>query len=263
MSTRPVDELIGQIDDELYMRGLRLEVIRPEVEQRNTPWMDRLIRDFHDIAVDSFGRSLPYEAIDGRTREADVLTVLRGGDGEALAYTVNARLELGGVPVNYFATALARRRMQGKGFYRLINPLREALIPDAQAVMTRTQNPLVDHSFAKVCAQGGYVLYPEPDMSGDAFPLHAVDMSGRALTIARAFAAGVEPSLICKGVYDFGEPCGPRALMYDTPAPVTDRQKRIWSQMDVERGDAVILVGIRQQGVIILDPEGWMHGPPR
>ncbi len=134
MSTKPVDELIGQIDDELYMQGLRLEVIRPEVEQRNTPWMHRLIMDFHDIAVDSFGRSLPYEAIDGRTREADVLTVLRGGDGEALAYTVNARLLLAGIPVNYFATALARRRMQGKGFYRLINPLREALLPDAQAV---------------------------------------------------------------------------------------------------------------------------------
>ncbi len=251
MSTKPVDELIGQIDDELYMQGLRLEVIRPEVEQRNTPWMHRLIMDFHDIAVDSFGRSLPYEAIDGRTREADVLTVLRGGDGEALAYTVNARLLLAGIPVNYFATALARRRMQGKGFYRLINPLREALLPDAQAVMTRTQNPLVDHSFAKVCAQGGYVLHPEEDYTD------------RALKIAREFSADVTDSMICKGVYNFGEPCGPRALMYDTPAPTTERQKRIWSQMDVERGDAVILVGLKHKGLIVLDPEDMRYGPPR
>ncbi|MBS3074677.1 hypothetical protein J4447_04495 [Candidatus Pacearchaeota archaeon] len=223
----------SEVRKDIETRGLELEVIKPAEKGRRSLWMDALIKEFHEIAVDSFGRWLPFEAIDGRTRDADLLLVLRDKGSRAVGYTVNELLTLNGTKTNYFATGLLRRDIQGNGLYGPLNHLRSVAIP-SEALMTRTQSPVVYRGFTKICSHQGLQVNP-----------NGVSPSPKALDIAKAFCGKTGEDFIVKGVYNFGE--GGRALMYDTPEPKTDIEKKIWSRLKINNGDAVIIVGVKDE----------------
>ena len=222
------NSLIEEINKNLSLMELRVEIIQPKPEHKKTQEMDRLISELYDVAVDAFDKPLPYEAIDSRTRDASYILLLKDRKGRTVGYTVNEQLTLAGHQVNYYATALMRREVQQQGIYQQLNLLRSYLI-DAEAIMTRTQNPAVYRSFSRICSQRGYEVNP----------------SGKGISmLARDIALGHSPEaderLIVRGIY-FG-----RSLMNDTPTPKTEEEKRLWRHLNVDLGDALVIVGLRQ-----------------
>lgn len=227
-----MNPLEAHIAEEVARRGLRLEIIRPTTADRQTAWMDQLIADFHAVTVDAFGRWLPYQALEDRSREADYLLVLREETGRMAGFMVNNLLALDGTMVNYFSTDMIRREYHGLGLYPLLNSLRAEALP-ATALMTRTQNPRVYRAFRQVCVRHGYNIYPSSDRT-----------TPEALRLAKAFSPEVREDLIVESIYDFGEGRGARALMYDTPPPKSD-EELIWRHLNIEQGDAVLILGVK------------------
>ncbi len=207
------------------MHGLDIEVIRPKKDRIPSEKMDFLIGELYDVALDSFAKYLPYEAINSRTRDSDYIIVLRDKIGKAVGYSVNELLYLDGIAVNYYATALLRRSIQRKGLYSILNELRYDSLP-ADAIMTRTQNPVIYRSFSRLCREKDCELHP-----------NGVDIPKNVKMIAKAHSPDVDDNLVVRGVY-FG-----RSLMDDTPKPKGEEIK-VWSNLDVNSGDAVILIGI-------------------
>jgi len=231
MKTRTRCDVIADVSTELEKLDLMLEIKYPRTEKIRKPEIDDRIRTFHNIAIDGFGRHLPYEAIDDRTRSSSCVMVLKTQDHRPVGYTVNDQLTLDGTDVNYFATALTLSRFRGNGLYGLINPLRAISVDNANVLMTRTQNPIVYHRFTQVCNDFGLDVITTTD-----------PIPEKVLTMAKEFSSNVTDDLICRNVYDFGE--GGRALMYYTPEPQGEAQIKIWDKINVEKGDAILIFGV-------------------
>ena len=206
------------------MTSLEWSIFRPKDDRKDTKQVERILPELYDVALDAFGKWLPKEAIEERTVEASLVVLLSQAE-RIVGYAVNDLLSLAGHDVNYFASGFLRREYQGRGLYAELNRVRAALLP-ATVLMTRTQNPLVYAQFRKLCLNQGYACEPEEKK-----------IPKEVLTIARAYSPEVEDSLIVRGVY------WNRSLMNDTPLPKGDLERRIWSNVDVGRGDAVIIVG--------------------
>ncbi|MBI4440796.1 hypothetical protein HY639_01385 [Candidatus Woesearchaeota archaeon] len=202
-----------------------LEKIIPTQKSREE--LDCLIKELYDVALDAFAKWLPHEAIDARTRHATFVLVLRDNTRRAVAYAVNEELELQGKKVNYFATALFRREVQRHGLYSELNDLRASLLP-ADVLMTRTQNPVVYRAFNRLCADRGYRVFPQAEKT-----------PAEVIALAKEFCNEVTESLVVPGVY-FN-----RSLMDDTPAPKTLLEQRLWSTLSVDKGDALVVVGLK------------------
>lgn len=217
--------------EEFKHKGVNLEVIRLDKKDKEAAWLHSLVKEFYDVALDSFGKLLPYDAIDSRTRVSDLLFVLRDENGRTIGYAVNEKILLDGSDVNYFSSGFVRREIGKKGCYSLLNKVRIAILP-TDVVMTRTQNPVVYRKFAEVARGFGYKVYP----NGTA------EMPMKVMQIAKEFSPNVSEELIVPEVYNFGE--GGRSLMDDTPEPESELERRIWQNLRVDKGDAVIIAGI-------------------
>ncbi|MBT5023502.1 hypothetical protein HOK51_11065 [Candidatus Woesearchaeota archaeon] len=225
-----------EIRTELSDRGIVNYVLDPR--ELTNEWQDQLIDNLYDVAVDSFGRWLPYEAIDSRTRASDSLILLakKTESGEKIVgYSVNEIINLNCQDINYYNTVLIRRELQEKGIANLLLEMQLMLNP-CEVLLSRTQNPAFYRVMKKMCDKYSYELMPGAKIVGNE------DDQDRALKIARSYDSNVCPNLIVKGVY-FG-----RALMYDTPEPDTDSitESLIWNRLDVDSGDATMLVAIKK-----------------
>ncbi len=209
------------------MKPLEWSILRPKENEEDAQRVRTILPNLYDVALDAFGKWLPAEAIESRTAEASLVLVLYQ-KGRIIGYAVNDLLSLAGKEVNYFASGFLRREMQGKGLYSEMNRLRAELLP-ANVMMTRTQNPLVYAQFRKLCDEKRYQLEPQERIVPE-----------DTLAIARAYSPEVEESLIVRGVY------WNRSLMDDTPMPKGEMERRIWSNLTVEKGDALIIIGERR-----------------
>ncbi len=204
--------------------GIRLEVLRPQENEADKHKTKELIDSFYDVALDAFSKWLPREAIESRTADASCVIALYK-DNRVVAYAVNDLLTLAGHEVNYYASGFIRRELQGNGLYSYLNMLRQQLLP-ADHVMTRTQNPIVYREFKKLCDKLRYTLDPKNGT-----------VSNLAIELAREFTPEVESNMVVRGVY------WNRSLMDDTPEPKSELEREVWKNINLNNGDAVILVG--------------------
>jgi hypothetical protein len=208
-------------------KGYNLEIIRPK--ERFDINMNLLIEQFYQVALDSFAKHLPFEAISSRTAHSDLILVIKDPNNKIVGYSVNDIINVDEqTKANIFSTALFRREIQGKRLYPTINKLRVYLLPQANALVTRTQNPIVFRKFSNLAKEHNYEIYPN-----DQKP------TPKIIQIAKAYDPNVTENLISKGVY-FG-----RSLMDDTPEPKTETEKQIWSKLDINQGDGVVIVGYK------------------
>ncbi|MFH1173906.1 MAG: hypothetical protein V1725_02125 [archaeon] len=181
---------------------------------------EHIVRQLNDISTDAFNKYTPLDETRERTMGVDRIYLIEKGT-DVLGYATNHRMKLAGENVNYFSSALFTRALQGKRIYKQLNKLRLQHLP-SDIIMTRTQNPIVVHAFRKLCEETGR----------DCFPNGKLDQ--HALHIAHAYA-DCSDEMICKGVYG-------RQLMDNTPAPGRE-ERALFSTLDIEQGDAVILIG--------------------
>ncbi len=206
------------------MKSLEWSILRPKENEEDAQSVRTILPNLYDVALDAFGKWLPAEAIESRTAEGSLVLVLYQEE-RIIGYAVNDLLSLAGREVNYFASGFLRREMQGNGLYSEMNRLRAELLP-ANVMMTRTQNPLVYAQFKKLCDEKKYRLEPQGRI-----------VQKETLAIARAYSPEVEESMIVRGIY------WNRSLMDDTPMPRGEMERRIWSNLTVEKGDALIIIG--------------------
>ncbi len=207
---------------------IRWQTLCPKENEEDARSVRTILPELYRVALDAFGKWLPAEAIESRTAEASLVMVLYQEE-RILGYAVNDLLTLAGKEVNYFASGFLRREMQGNGLYSEMNRLRVDLLP-SDIIMTRTQNPIVYAQFRKLCEEKRYKFEPQGEVVRE-----------ETLAIAQAYSPEVERSMIVRGVY------WKRSLMDDTPTPRGDLEKRIWSNLNVKNGDAVIIVGRRKE----------------
>ncbi|MBT7903511.1 hypothetical protein HN587_06635 [Candidatus Woesearchaeota archaeon] len=225
ISCNEISDLIHELVSELETHDLSVELVTPK--ELPGDQQDLLIDLLYDVALDSFGRWLPYEAIDGRTREADYVLLLKR-DERVIGYAVNEVMELAGKTVNYYNTILLRREIQHQGIAEPLFKLELALGP-SDYLLSRTQNPALYRAMDRLCSQTGYKMHP-----------NGVEVPEALKKIVLAYDPEVGADLVKRGVY-FG-----RALMYDTPKPKTE-EAHIWEKLGVEKGDAIMLVAERVQ----------------
>lgn len=223
-------EDLQQLNERPELRKNNLTVKRIHPNELTEPEKDKLIDELFDVAVDAFGKTLPYEAINGRTRTADVVLTINNEQGRILGYAVNEHYLLNNMSVNYFNTALFRREIQGKGIYTPVNEYRTETIPGAKALLTRTQNPQVYQAMNKLSKSKNLELHP----NGTAIPLEA-------RLIVQDYDKEVDDHLVTRGIY-FG-----RSLMDDTPRPTTPDHERLWSYINVDKGDAIYIVAMQRK----------------
>jgi hypothetical protein len=216
-----IDKLIQDTEKTIQalVPGTQIKVVRPRECSENEK--DRLITALHDVAIDSFGRWLPREAIDGRSREAEyVITVIH--DNELIAYGVNELLDVDGMRINCYGSGFVRRAYQGIGLGTHMFNLRWDMCP-APYLVTRTQNPLVYKELSKLCRNKSMTLHPNQGSADDDI-----------LRIARAYDPSTSDEMISRKVY-FG-----RELMDRTPDPGSARW--LWEKINVKEGDAIVFV---------------------
>ncbi len=236
-------------------RGLELEVIKLRKEDKEEQWLHNIIQKFYIVAVNSFGRWLPYSAIDSRTRVSDMILLLKDKMGEVVGYGVNEIRELNGVKVNCFSSGFVRRELQGEGIYCRMNDVRFEMLPTAEAILTRTQNPIVYRKFVELGRKHGFCMSPcenaARDTTGELAHTYfyhpesnPLKITSTARELALAYGPDMRDDMVVEGVYNFPEEgIGGRALMYDTPRPSTEIERIIWGSLQIDKGDAVIIVG--------------------
>ncbi len=216
--------LIAGIVDLGRINGFRVEAIEKpsrlsELEQ------EILVRDLNTISVDAFNKPTPLEETRERTVGVDTIFLIKSGT-EVVGYTTNDRMTLDNHAVNYFSSALFKRKVQQEGLYQKVNDLRVEFQP-SDNIMTRTQNPLVVQGFRSLCQRHGFLIHPD---SANSTPEPII-------RIARAYAPLAGEDLICRGVYG-------RALMDETPVP-RENVRELFQRMNIPQGDAVILIGTK------------------
>ncbi len=182
-----------------------------------------LVKELNSVTKDAFGKDVPMQETRERTIETDRIYLVKK-DLEVIGYMTNESMKLEGQMVNYFSSGFLKREFQGQGLYGIMNRFR--LGDAADAIMTRTQNPLVIKGFHDLCRNNGFRFSPDGKVPE------------RALHLAKAYDSRVEPELICRGVYG-------RELMDKTPEP-SSATSRMFNSLDVQKGDAFILVGMKQ-----------------
>lgn len=206
--------------------GLKLEVLKPKANIEDSKKTVRLIDAFYDVALDAFGKWLPREAIESRTADAScVIAVYK--EERIVAYAVNDLLDINGKKVNYYASGFIRRELQGNGLYNEMNILRYKYTL-ADIIMTRTQNPVVYREFKKLCCSLGYFLEPRGN-----------EINTETLSLAKGFSSDVEENMVVRGVY------WNRSLMNDTPKPQGELETKLWNNLNINNGDAMIIIGIK------------------
>lgn len=205
------------------INGYSIEVIE-NPGYLNDPEKEILVRDLNAISIDAFNKPTPMEETRERTVCVDLVFLIR--QEEIVGYTTNDILLLEGYEVNYFSSALFKRKIQQQGLYGRINDLRLEF-RHSERIMTRTQNPLVAQGFKNLCDRHRLYFYPSNEAP-------VPDLIKR---IAQAYAPTADEHLICKGVYG-------RALMDTTPKP-NEGTKYFFQSLDIECGDAIILLGSR------------------
>ncbi len=183
-----------------------------------------LVEELNSISVDAFNKATPLEETWERTIGVDVIYLIEDS-GRIVGYTTNDFMNLAGFEVNYFSSALFRREVQNRGLYRHINRLRMETHP-RKVIMTRTQNPMVAQGFKDVCREKSFSFFP-----------NGGSVSQEVMSIARAYASGVNQHMICERVYG-------RALMDDTPVPAGEVAP-LFTNLNIARGDGIILVGTK------------------
>ncbi len=219
-----LEEALGEIET----RGYNVQIRHPYLEGPDTKSMDELITDCHKLASKSFGKYIHWRAIDGRSRESYSILLLTHND-EKVGYAVNDRLLINNRLTNYFSTGMIIPDHQGKGLYSWFNQVRQAILPDAEVVLTRTQNPVVYKGFTNYCNKYGFSnIYPESTTIPD-----------NVVEFVRQWDPDIEDSLISKKIY-FG-----RELMGSTPAPDSLLIQKLWNQINTKQGDAYVVIGHR------------------
>lgn len=230
-STCPELEILQQ---QLRVSDWSLRVIEPATLPPDE--QDGLINAMYEIAVDSFGggeqgNKLPYGAIDGRTREATAVLVIEDSTGYPIGYTVNDAVQTREGVVNYFNTALMRTSVQGRGTYGPLNRYRAALFP-AAGMITRTQNPIVLRGMRKLQRELEARLYPDHEGT----PTDVSEMLMELFPDSELLCEpGAVPTVVQRGVYTWG------ALMDETPPPREGLEKQVWRNLNIGKGDGMIM----------------------
>jgi hypothetical protein len=186
---------------------------------------EKLVKELNSISVDAFNKPTPMQETWERTVQVDLIYLIKK-DQKILGYTTNDIMNIKGEKINYFSSALFKREIQQNGLYKKINELRLETTP-TKTIMTRTQNPLVVTGFEDLCITNNYEFFP----NGQGIPKNVYEL-------AKQYSPEVDQSLVCKGVYG-------RALMDKTPNPDKKTQK-LFDKLEIEKGDAVILMGIKR-----------------
>lgn len=176
----------------------------------------------NEITTEAFHKETPIEETRERTVCVDQIYLVKK-DGAILGYATNDVLDLAGERVNYFSSAIFTDELKSNGMYSELNRLRVEC-NDCNTIMTRTQNPVVIHSFKNLCDKLDFEFFP----GGEIIPKEILD-------IARDYSIDVDNHLICERVYG-------RALMDKTPLPRPELQE-LYKRIDVDDGDAIILIG--------------------
>ena len=142
-----------------------------------------------------------------------------------VGYTINNFEMHAGVPVNYMSVALLEKELHGKGIYVALNKVRIAAIPSAKALITITQNPRVYRGLRRAAEKLSWIIAPDGTKQ---VPI--------IKKVVRSKFSGVDEHFVVKDAY-FGS-----SLLADTPKPVTEDEKAVWSNLDVNNGDAVVIV---------------------
>lgn len=205
----------------------RIETYRPKYMVEKGVDIKDLIDTLHPIAVKSFQRDLPYEAIDNRVRENDLVMLVRDiKTNEGIGYVGLDNLNLANTPTTYLCSVLLNPEIQKKDLgYQLSIMGIENIGNDN--LLVRTQNPQMYGLFKKICNSYGLKIAPNGSIPQ------------KAINIARAYDPEVQDNLVRKNIY-FG-----RSLMPNTPEPRCDDSKKIWSNLDIESGDATYLFATR------------------
>ncbi len=212
----------------LIINGVSIDIVHPATAGMENNELERLITELHGVACDAFGKHISYEAIAERTYDMDYIFILRDGHEKAVGYASNEILNLDGREVNYFASAMVRKEYQGKGIYSHLKRIRVDAV-HTDVIMTRTQNPKVYRSFSNICNDFGYLLYP-----------NGSGQSEEAISIAKSYCPETDGSLIVRNAY-YGE-----SLMKKTPEPEGMHEQKVFSGIDIEAGDALMLVGLKK-----------------
>lgn len=200
----------------------------PKTMIENGENIEKLIKILHPIAEASFQRELPFEAINDRVRENDlVMLVTDKQSGQGIGYVGLDNVTLAETQATYICSVLLNPSIQTKGLgLKLctegINEIGN------ENLIVRTQNPHMYGLFKTICEQSDLKLAPNGSIPNS------------ALELIKAYDSEIDENLIRKGIY-FG-----RSLMPNTPEPNCDESKKIWKNLDVNNGDATYLVGLKQ-----------------
>lgn len=195
---------------------------------------DEEIMQLNLITANCFGKEVPLEETRKQFEEAELLSLLML-DNTIKGYGLNSHLNLDCTQVNYFGSGFIDPEFQDRKLYSQFTRVRTELIV-TPVIMTRTQNPKVFSGFTRLCQDRGLAM--SPDSQGN--------VNNRSLELAKtfsnhgggAFDSSCDDMQICRGLYG-------RELMANTPLP-NDTTRRVMGELDVPKGDAIILVGGKQ-----------------
>ncbi len=184
-----------------------------------------VVEKLNHLTALCFGKDVPLAETQERFIHSDVVQLLLHRE-TVVGYAFNDHLQLAGHDVNYFSSCFVHPEHRG-GVYVPFNHARYAEIP-MNVIATRTQNPRIYAGFKRFCEEQGFRLFP--DISGV--------VCRESVAVAQAFAPNCSNDQICYNIYG-------RELMADTPR--ADRSiASLFETIKAERGDAVVLVGIRK-----------------
>ncbi len=214
--------LLVRIRRSNLVNGCLVELLENPQELLSETEQIDLVKTLNAISIEAFDKATPMQETWERTILADRIYLVKQNE-EIVGYATNDDLKLNGKIVNYFGSALFKRKIQLRGLYNLLNVIRLESEHDG-IIMTRTQNPVVMHNFKKLCVENNYLFFPNKTASSDDI-----------MRIAKEYSNTVDADFICKGVYG-------RELMNETPKPI-GKITDLFTSLNLSEGDGLIMIG--------------------
>ena len=184
---------------------------------------NKMMRMHHAISINALNNDIGLQAIVDRNSEADLWIHIIDDKKNIIGWYINKKLIINNQTANYFQITMFHQKIQGQGFYPLLNEIRiEIIKPDL--LFVRTQNPQVYKYFTKLCQNHNFKISPTKEY-----------INIKMVKLLENIFDNLDNKSVQRGLFNKAISNYPPKFEKDT--------ELIWSRMNIDKGDCLVIVG--------------------
>ena len=208
-----------------------LEIIFPKIRWPENSIQEsseklKIMKQHHNISINALNNDLGLQAIIDRNSEADLWIHIIDDKKNIIGWSINKKIIIEDQTANYFQITMFHECLQGQGIYPLLNELRIEIIK-ADLLFVRTQNPQVYKYFTQLCHNNNYKISPTTK-----------NTNIKIVKLLENTFNNLDDESVQRGLFN--------KAVSNNPQKFDNETRFIWSRMNVDEGDCLIIIGYKR-----------------